>query len=146
MEFPPSITESEPQNLPFSSLKANRTPATQGGQYPPGEPELGIIRSMDNPVGIPLTRVMSPTLALEQGLSELFRTTDDTMVRFIECPICSSMADEVYTCAGCGRYGHYHCLGAEYFQNFLFCGDCLTGIIGDFARREDAAKREEWKK
>ena len=84
------------------------------------------------------TWVMSPTPS-----SMLGRGWIQTAV---QCPACHSSASDPFICAMCGTFGHPDCLGAEILLGFPTCGACVSAALTEYAARENAIQREEWRK
>ena len=86
-----------------------------------------------------LARVMSPSrVDLSPNMGLLLGIS-------VPCPQCGTNAAEPLTCSSCGRYGHAHCLQAEWFMSLPFCGSCLRRVIADYGVQHDRAMREQWR-
>ena len=89
----------------------------------------------------PSTWVMSPSTQLGYGAGQGWLTNMTP-----QCPSCGFGAMDPFICASCGKFGHPQCLGAELFQGIPICGNCFIQMMSEYSARENAAKREEWRK
>ncbi len=58
--------------------------------------------------------------------------------------VCQCLVLGPTICTSCGVYGHPSCLGAETFLDHHFCFQCIPGAIADYAKFQDAQRREAW--
>eukprot|EP00974_Lingulodinium_polyedra_P094096 9118240-Lingulodinium_polyedra.AAC.1 len=81
-----------------------------------------------------VARVMSPSPPLEWG-----------RVR-AQCTVCRCLVPDPALCANCGVYGHPSCLGIETFLDHHFCAQCIPGVTAEYAKFQDAQRREAWRR
>ena len=102
------------------------------------DPSLGSDSALNLYVPESSTRVMSPT--------PIFGSGQGWLQVAAPCPACKTNVSDPFICAGCGSFGHPECLGAELFQDLPVCGACFHAILAEFSARDNAIKREEWRR
>ena len=102
------------------------------------DPPLGLESALNLYVPESSTRVMSPT--------PIFGSGQGWLQGAAPCPACKKNVSDPFICAGCGSFGHPECLGAELFQDLPVCGACFHAILAEFSARDNAIKREEWRR